>query len=522
MLRSDAEELALIDREIAAGDSVGACEIGERAIQRGSQSLALRLRLVGLYLKLDRYREASESTAAAAVLAPSTPSELIELAKRLVYFNRSGAMADLAGRLLAKPLWHAAAEADFAALLSMLGEQASALELLERAMGAMRSTSAALYNRSQMRLYSGRMAESEQDLRQCLLIEPSLAKAYWALSKLPFAAAADDEIGAMRDLALRCSEDSQDRAFLQFALFNRLDRAGRYEEAWNALESGCRAKRKSLSYDPAQARIYFEALMRTPFAAMRARAVESSGTGIAPTIPIFIVGMHRSGTTLLQRVLGNHPSVSEAGELYDFPAQLRWAIGRHFSGSSDPSILDRFDCIDFDLVGRRYLDHVAWRAGGRRYLIDKLPSNFVNIGYIAAALPQAKVIHMRRDPMDTCFSNLKELFSNACAYSYDQDELADHYRMYCELMAHWRQALPGFVLDVSYEALIENPEHEAKRILDFCGLDWRPECVDLDRNTRAVNTASSGQVREPIHRRNVDAWKRYAPYLTRLRASLGS
>ena len=128
--------------------------------------------------------------------------------------------------------------------------------------------------------------------------------------------------------------------------------------------------------------------------------------------------------------------------------------------------------IDFADVGRRYLEQVDWRASGKPFLIDKLPSNFLNIGFIHRALPQARVIHMRRNAMDTCFSNLKELFSNACAYSYDQLELADYYAHYRRLMAHWRQVAPEFILDVSYEELARNPQAQAERILAFCGLEW--------------------------------------------------
>ena len=232
--------------------------------------------------------------------------------------------------------------------------------------------------------------------------------------------------------------------------------------------------------------------------------------------------MHRSGTTLLERILGNHSQVSEGGELYDFPAQLRWGIGRHFGGASDPVVLERMDEIDFAEVGRRYLEQVRWRAGGSGYLIDKLPSNFLNIGFIQRALPHAKVICMRRNAMDTCFSNLKELFSNACAYSYSQEEIADYYAEHRRLMAHWQEITPEFVLEVSYEALTRDPAGQAGRILDFCGLGWEAGCIDIGGNTRAVNTASSAQVREPIHQRSIEAWRRYESQLAPLAARLAT
>jgi hypothetical protein len=221
-------------------------------------------------------------------------------------------------------------------------------------------------------------------------------------------------------------------------------------------------------------------------------------------------------------MLGNHSQVSEGGELYDFSAQLRLAAGRHFSGPLDAATVAAAPGFDWPQMGRGYLEQVRWRAGGRAMLVDKLPSNFLNAGFIHRALPQARIVHMQRQAMDTCFSNFKELFSNACAYSYDLDELADYYAGYHGLMAHWRQALPGAVLDVRYEDLARDPETQGRRILAFCGLDWEPACLDTSGNTRAVNTASSAQVREPLHQRGIGAWRRYEAHLGALQARLAA
>lgn len=511
MNATTASLIADIDRRQREGDLVGACAIAESAPQAGIHSLAIGLRLVGLYLKLGRYRDASTTTAAIADLPAASPVELIDLGKRLMYFNESEAVSRLGRGRLRAPSRDAAAEADLAAIISMAGDQAVAMPLLERAIATAGATPAWLYNRSQMRLYAGRFAEAEADLRHALRLAPTSAKAYWALSKLPGREGLEADVARLRALAGRVGAEEP---FRQFALFNRLDRLDRRDEAWAALEAGCRAKRAQVNYDAAATAAYFAALRTREFPRP---AISADGEG---PIPIFIVGMHRSGTTLLEHLLGNHSQVAEGGELYDLPAQLRFAAGRHFAGPSDPLLLQASPPIDFAEVGRRYLQHVRWRAGGRRFLIDKLPSNFINLGYLRAALPQARVLHMERAPMDTCFSNLKELFANACAYSYDADELADYFAQYQGLMAHWRNTLPGFLLDVSYEDLTASPEAQARRILAFCGLDWEPGCINPVENRRAVNTASSAQVREPIHRRNVGAWERYAAPLAPLRDRL--
>ncbi len=512
-------DIQMIDQLLAHGDLPRAAELAERAIRAGSTSLALHLRLVSIYLKQLKYREASRLTVESARLKPENSGEWIELAKRLMYFNESRALLGLVECVLAEKLPPAGWQADLAAMLSMAGEQEVALKLLERVIGTSQTVPAWHYNRSQMRMYLGRFAEAERDLRICLAREPGMAKAYWALSKLPGTSISEAELGRMKRLSLKYN-NSEDEVFLQYALFNFFDRLGQIDEAWQALARGCEVKRKLLNYDEGKTQVYFQSLMKN-FGRSQP-ALPSQEYKESSLAPIFIVGMHRTGTTLLESLLCRHTAIAGGGELYDFPAQLRHAIGRHFNGPSDIAVLENLSSLDFASVGTRYLERVAWRAGGRPLLIDKLPSNFINIGYIQRALPNAKVIHIGRNPMDTCFSNLKELFSNACVYSYDQGELARYYRLHRQLMAHWQATFPGFVLDVSYEKLTEDPEREIRRVLDFCGLDFQAGCLDSEGSSKAVNSASSAQVREPIHRRGVDAWKRYSSCLGRLQAELGA
>jgi hypothetical protein len=502
---------------VAAGDAAGALALATEAVQRGSKRMTMHLRLVSGLQKAGRYREADFALdKAARSTVPDSPAQLVELIRRLAYFNRSSTMRGIAIRLLNAKPWQPAAEADVAAMLSMVGEQALAFSLLRRAMASLGPAPGPLYNRSQMHLYSGRISESEADLRSCLRMEPGNAKAHWALSKIPSVIPTEAELREMTKLASSLPAGSQDEVFMRFALFNSLDRMGRTEPAWAQLQRGCEAKRALLDYDPAASRQLFEALR-----SFEPGSAPVATPGVAGPTPVFIVGMHRSGTTLLERVLGNHSRIAAGGELYDFPAQLRWGLDRHFAGPTDARLVADAEHIDFDAVGRRYLDQVHWRSAGKDFLIDKLPSNFLNIGFIRRALPQARVLHMTRDAMDTGFSNLKELFSSACPYSYRQDELADWYCHYRELMAHWHRSAPGWVLDVSYERLAADPQTELRRVLAFCGLEFEPACLDVGSPGGTVNTASSAQVREPIHQRGIEAWRRYEDRLGPLAARLG-
>jgi hypothetical protein len=305
-------------------------------------------------------------------------------------------------------------------------------------------------------------------------------------------------------------------ALLYFALHKELDDLERHEEAWQALSSGAHCKRSTLSYEKSVTDRLFHALHAfEPSAAAHAQA----DTGALPT-PIFIVGMHRSGTTLLEQLLAGHSEVKGIGELYDFTSAMRHATDHHCRGVIDETLVMRARDVDLGAAGRRYLEGVAWRVAGFRCFTDKLPSNFLNVGFIAHGLPQAKILHMVRDPMETCFSNLRELFSEANPYSYDLVELADYYHQYRRLMQHWHARFPGRILDVDYARLTTEPEAEVRRVAEFCGLEFTPAMLDMGSRDRGVVTASAVQVRAGIQTRERPKWAPYEPWLAGLRELL--
>jgi hypothetical protein len=295
---------------------------------------------------------------------------------------------------------------------------------------------------------------------------------------------------------------------LGFALHAELDRLGRHDEAWRALELGCRAKRATLQYAAADT----EALVAALIDSMPGDAPGAPAPAGA-RVPVFITGMHRSGTTLLEQLLSAHPDVRGIGELYDFTSAMRDATDHHCRGVIDRTLVQRTAAVEFARVGERYLAGVEWRLGAERFFTDKLPSNFLNIGYIARALPQAKILHMVRDPVETCFSNLRELFSDANPYSYDLGELAHFHGQYRRLMAHWHHALPGRVLDVDYARLTQEPEAVMREVSAFCGIDFDPAMLDTRASRRSVATASAVQVRQGIQQREVPKWAPYAAQL---------
>src|SRR5690606_987330 len=310
---------------------------------------------------------------------------------------------------------------------TLLGDQAQAMEYLEEVHRADPDFPPGPLVRAQVSTYVGRIADARRDLERCLRRAPEIAQAYWLLAKIDAGGVPAGHVAAMKSLLARPGATPADQAFLGFGLHMVMDGLGEHRAAWEALELACRAKRGTLNYDPAVTRDLVDRLCALPVA--RGGVADSPGG----KTPVFIVGMHRSGTTLLEQLLDASPDVRALGELYDFTSAMRLATDHHCRGVVDATIVERSHDVDLSSVGRHYLDGLGWRLGKEPAFVDKLPSNFLNIGFICRALPQAKILHLVRDPMETCFSNLRELFSDANAYSYDQLELADYFLQYRRL-----------------------------------------------------------------------------------------
>ena len=232
--------------------------------------------------------------------------------------------------------------------------------------------------------------------------------------------------------------------------------------------------------------------------------------------------MPRSGTSLLERLVSQHPDIAAGGELQDLNRQLRWCADLAGAPYLDFRLAQHAERIDFAELGQRYLERTRWRARGRNVYTDKMPANFTNISHIVRALPQARILHMVRGPMDTCFSNLKEWFGGIYPHSYDQLEMADHFRRYRALMSHWRALYPDRILDVRYDELVADPERVLREVVEFCGLPWQGELASGEARGGTVATPSAMQAREPVHKRYLDQWRRYEPWLGPLKERLGA
>lgn len=458
-----------------------------------------------------RYRSAHDYALKAAGARPKDLSVLAELAKRLRTFNEAEVLLDCLRNLGSVDRIPIPVLLAFAAQLSYLNRQEDALRLLDEAKRADPDYPPTLMARSQILTYLGRFQAAEQDLQYCLRRAPEIAQAWWLVSRLRKQSREANHVDRLRRLLATSGKRPEEVALLAYALHKELDDIGDIAGAGEALTLACRAKRSTLKYQSEESRRLVDALIELP-----------PPTGLAPSavagdstrIPIFIVGMHRSGTTLLEQLLDGHGDIHGVGELYDFTSQMRWATDYHCRGVIDETLVRKAAAgVDYAAAGRGYLQKMEWRLGKERFFTDKLPSNFLNIGFICQALPQARILHMVRDPVETCFSNLRELFSDANPYSYDQQELAFYYRQYERLMAHWRAVYPGRVLDVDYGRLTRDTEAVLREVADFCGFDFEPGMLALQERTRGVATASAVQVRDRVVALERPKWAPYENYL---------
>lgn len=468
-------------------------------------------------LSLGRYLSAREYALRALAQRPESDEALITLARSLRMFNEPLALLECVEHSGWRGRRSAAWLTELAMLVSTIGENGLAMELLDAALKLDPRHPPTRYFRGVVHMFFGDMAASEAELEACIALAPDFAQAHWVLSRLRKQTSADNHIERLGRQLQRAVPGKDGEAYLAFAAHNELHDVARHGEAWEALERGCRVKRRLTPHDRADAAAMFgnlHALCDADFV----RPVEQVR---APFVPVFIVGMHRSGSTLLEQLLGGHPDVQDGGETYSFTTQLRYAADYRNAGVLDAEMTRRAADLDYGLVGRRFHEATAWRARGKPFLTEKLPSNFLNLGFIAKALPGARILHMVRDPVDTCFSNLRIMFSDVNAYTYDQAELAEWYAQYRRLLDHWHAVMPDRILDVRYDALVADPDGVMRDVLAFCGLAWHASAATLER-PGAVATASSPQMRQGIVKNRGAAWEPYRDQLAPLLQGLSA
>lgn len=357
----------------------------------------------------------------------------------------------------------------------------------------------------------GDQAESLRAYREAVRLKPSFGEVYWSMANLKVFEFKDEEIDAMEEQLENTDLKKDTEVHFRFALGKAYEDREDYDKAWSFYHSGNQLKRPLVSYDPADNSVQQEQIRAhfTPeFLA------ENSGHGYPDEGPIFIVGLGRSGSTLIEQILASHSKVEGTEELSVLP-RLTDAMARyHREDKRFPKILDSMRAIDWRALGLEYLDGAKrYRVTDKPIFTDKLPNNFPFIGLLHLILPNAKIINARRHPLDTLLGNYKQLFGRGQNLTYDIFELADYYREYCLTMDHWHDVLPGKVLDVHYEETVTDLEGQVARILDHCDLPFEDQCLRFYETKRAVKTASSEQVRQPIFTGGMGKWRKYEKHL---------
>jgi tetratricopeptide (TPR) repeat protein len=366
----------------------------------------------------------------------------------------------------------------------------------------------------------GRTSDAVASYHRAAEARPDFGDAYWSLANLKTYRFSDLELDRMRAQEARPEIGREDRYHLCFALGKALEDRGDYETAFRYYERGNALKQREVVYDAAALEANFkrqQELCTVEF--FKARR----GWGDATAAPIFIVGLPRAGSTLLEQILASHSAVEGTKELADIPRLVQQLNGRETTTGTSryPTILADLGEDDVRRFGARFLEDTQIFRSGKPHFIDKMPNNFRHIGLIHLMLPNAKIIDARREPMACCFSNFKQLFATGQEFTYGLEAIGRYYRAYVELMAHWDRVLPGRVLRVQHESVIDDLEGNVRRILDYCELPFEPACLEYYKTERSVRTPSSEQVRRPIFRDSLDQWTHFDPWLAPLKKALG-
>ena len=466
--------------------------------------------------QLGRHREAHACIMAAWEQRPADTALRYGIAQRLRYFSEFAALEEC----LSSPALAVGAPPQILArcvvMLSSIGAHAAAVRLADQALSKASSDAACLYVRGNLHFFDGQLDEADLCYERAMRSDPGMFQAAWMQASLKAQTSDSNHVVRLRKQVSRAKPGGQGEVYLGYALHKELHDLGDYEGAWEALARANLAKRKQVEFSLEEAAAYLsgmKGLFTNEFLSTRSNVA-------LPARPLFIVGMHRSGTTLLERILSGHSMIGDAGETSSIDALIQLGADYAAPGRTDPVLVERMRKMDFDEMARGYAGHVPWLSRGKPIFTEKLPSNFWNVGVILKAFPGARILHLIRDPMDTCFSNFRTFFAGVATYSYDQAELAGFYAIYRQMMDHWREIAPGAILDVDYHELVEHPELVAKRVAAYCGVDYEASMIDTSRSQGRVATASASTARQGIRRDRSSIWKRYQSQLLPLQQGL--
>jgi tetratricopeptide (TPR) repeat protein len=499
------------------GDAFAALDRGDwpRAQNLGGRLLQLAPRLPSAYLiagvaalRQQQFELAVAYLRQATQLDPANANALAELARALV------SAGDVAGAVAAADAAMALAPAHpvtcdtLGVVYGQAEFHAKAGQAFARAVELQPDNTQLRYNLASSLQFAGELDQARAQYEACVQLDPGHGRAHLSLAQASRHTPQDNHVARLQS-GLAAGPDRETRMYLHLALAKELEDLGDYAQAFQHLTAGKAAGGEGRGYQAQR-----DAAMVDNIIGCFPEPIAASG--LPTREPIFVIGMPRTGTTLVERILSSHPQVQAAGELRAFLMALYQETG---TVPADPAFPERMPRIDWTRLGQRYLAGTRPLTGHAPHFVDKLPHNFLHAGFIAAALPQARIVCLRRDPVDTCLGNFRQLFdlrSPYFDYSFDLLDTGRFYLQFDRLMAHWQRVLPGRVLEIGYEDLVDRQEPVTRELLEFCDLRWDEACLRFQDNAAPVATASAVQVRAPLNRAGIGRWRRYEAQLAPL------
>ncbi|MGH8291327.1 MAG: sulfotransferase [Steroidobacteraceae bacterium] len=505
---------------LAEGEIYGAEAVLRKFLQtHGDHIEAMRL-LAQIGVKLDVLDDAEFLLESVLVFAPDYHAARYDYANVLSQRHKHALSLEQARKLLQLQPRNWAYRIIYANSLVGLGEHKEALKIFRDLIAETPQNAEMHLSAAHALKTLGRQAEAIEAYRVAAAARPSFGDAYWSLANLKTYRFSDDELARMRELEAAPDIALVDRYHLCFALGKAMEDRAEYEPSFHYYARGNAFKKSESRHDTAA----LEQMLRRQIAVCTAEFFAArQGVGCDSSEPIFIVGLPRAGSTLLEQILASHSQVEGTTELAEIPRLAQRLSGRDHHGvtSRYPGVLAEIEPEQFKKFGEKYLADTTPYRTGKPIFIDKMPNNFRHIGLIHLVLPNARIIDARRNAMACCFSNFKQLFASGQEFTYSFEDIARYYRGYIEVMQHWDAVLPGKILRVRHEDVVEDLEDNVCRILEFCGLQFEQRCVEFFKTERSVRTASSEQVRQPIFKEGLAQWRHYEPWLGPLKDALG-
>jgi len=501
-----------IGQLLAGGDFAGAEKSCRQLLAQFPRDAHGYFLLANIAAEQRQLRQALEHLSAAIQLERSRPDYYALMARCLAQLNAPKAALDAAGRAAALQPTDALTHDTLGWVYTRCGSHAQATENFRQAVARAPANAQFQFNLAAALKFTGELTEAEAAYDRAVALKPDFYQAHWARANLRRQTAQNNHTGTLQRLLQAADLPVNAELYLRHALAKELEDLGDYAGAFNNWSRGNSRKKRELDYSATEDETLFAALQTSfsPELCGQLPAGEQSAE------PIFIVGMPRTGTTLVERIISSHSAVYAAGELQNLGLVLKQAGGSQSARILDPEVVSRGLQVDPAKLGQTYLHSTRPATGKTAHFTDKTPLNFLLVGFIARALPNAKIVCVRRHPLDTCLSNFRQLFATDFSYynyAYDLEDTARYYLQFDALMQHWDAVLPQRVLRLDYEELVANQEQQSRRLIEHCGLDWEPACLEFQHNAAPVATASASQVREALYQGAAGRWRRYAEQL---------